>query len=80
MAASKRRPWKGGKDKTAVTKAFIIFSLPFVLAEAGTGVVSPMTDQLSIPPLAEVGTAVDLAIFLAGRRNPEGAEGEIGEC
>jgi hypothetical protein len=63
---SKKRPWKGGKDRMAVAKAFIIFSLPFFLAEAVTGVVSFATGQLSIPPLFEAGTIIDLTILMAG--------------
>ncbi len=50
----------------AVAKAFTIASLPFVVAEAGTGIVSLFTGQLSIPPLMGVGTAVDLSILMAG--------------
>jgi len=50
----------------AVAKAFIIFSLPFFLAEAVTGVVSFATGQLSIPPLFEAGTIIDLTILMAG--------------
>jgi hypothetical protein len=64
--SSKNKPWKGGKDRMAVVKAFAITSLPFVLTEAGTGIVSLMTGQLLMPPLAGVGTAVDLAILLTG--------------
>jgi hypothetical protein len=64
--SSKKRPWKGGKDRMAVAKAFVITSMPFVLAEAGTGVVSLLTGQLSTPPLAGVGAAIDLTILLAG--------------
>ena len=64
--SSKRRPWKGGKDRTAVVKAFVITSMPFVLVEAATGAVSYFTGQLSIPPLVEVGTVVDLSILIAG--------------
>ena len=50
----------------AVVKAFTITSLPFVLAEAGTGIVSLLTGQLSLPPIIGLGTGVDLAILLAG--------------
>jgi len=64
--SSKKRPWKSGKDGKAMVKAFMLTSMPFVLAEAATGVVSFLTGQLSIPPLVGVGTAVDLAILLAG--------------
>jgi len=64
--SSRRRPWKGGKDRMAVVKAFVIFSLPFVLAEAGTGIVSLLTGQLSMPPIIGPGTGVDLTILLGG--------------
>ena len=64
--SSKRRPWKGGKDGMAVAKTFMISSMPFILAEAATGVVSFATGQLSVPPLASLGTAVDMAILIAG--------------
>jgi hypothetical protein len=65
--SSKRRPWKGGKDRrAAVMKASAITSMPFVLAEAATGVVSFLTGQLSIPPPIGVGTVVDVTILVAG--------------
>ena len=64
--SSKKKPWKGGKDRMAVAKAFVIMSLPFVLAEAATGIVSFMTGELSIPPLLGLGTALDFAIFMSG--------------
>ena len=64
--SSKRRPWKGGKDRMAVVKAFLLTSMPFVLAEAATGMASFLTGQLSMPPLVGAGTAVDMAILLAG--------------
>jgi hypothetical protein len=56
----------GGKDRMAVAKAFILTSMPFVAAEAATGVVSFLTGQLSMPPIVGAGTAIDLAILLAG--------------
>jgi hypothetical protein len=64
--ASKRRPWKGGKDRVAVVRAFMLASLPFVFAEAATGVVSYLTGQLSIPPPLGVGTILDATILVAG--------------
>jgi hypothetical protein len=64
--SSKRRPWKGGKERMAVVKAFTIVSLPFIVAEAGTGIISLATGMLTIPPLVGVGTGVDLAILMAG--------------
>jgi hypothetical protein len=50
----------------AVAKAFMITSMPFVLAEAGTGIVSFATGELRMPPFVGVGTAIDLAILLSG--------------
>jgi len=50
----------------AVAKAFAFASLPFVVAEAGTGTASPFTGQLSMPPLIGAGTAVDLSFLMAG--------------
>ncbi len=64
--SSKRRPWKGGKDRMAVVKAFAIVSLPFILAEAMTGIISFISGELRIPPSFGVGMAVDLTILLAG--------------
>jgi len=64
--SSRKKPWRGGTGKKAVMKAFTFISIPFVLAEAATGVVSFLTGQLSIPPVVGVGTAVDLAILLVG--------------
>jgi len=64
--SSRRRPWKGEKGGKALIEAFTIASLPFVLAETATGVVSLLTGQFSIPPLIGIGTAVDLIILLAG--------------
>ena len=64
--SSKRRPWKGGKGKMAVVKAFTVISLPFIIAEAVTGVASFLTGELKIPPTFGVGTAVDVTILLIG--------------
>jgi len=66
LRASKRRPWKGGKDKMAVVKAFAITSLPFIFAEMATGAASLLTGLLQIPPIIGLGTAVDLSILLIG--------------
>jgi hypothetical protein len=40
--------------------------LPFVVAEAATGVVSTFTGFLSIPPALGLGTVVDGSILIAG--------------
>jgi hypothetical protein len=50
----------------AVVKAFTIASLPFVVAEAGTGIVSLLTGLLQIPPLFGLGMVVDTAILIVG--------------
>jgi len=49
-----------------VVKAFMFTSLPFSIAEAGTGIVSLLTGQLSMPPIIGLGTGVDLTILLGG--------------
>ncbi len=64
--SSKKRPWNSRKDRMAVMKAFIIISLPFLLAEAGTGIASLLTGQLAIPPPLGAATLIDLAILFAG--------------
>ena len=64
--SSRRKPWKGGKDGMAAVKAFAVTSLPFVLVEAATGIASFLTGELKIPPSVGSGTAVDLAILVAG--------------
>jgi subtilase family serine protease len=64
--SSRRRPWNGGKNKTAIAKAFVGLSLPFVLGETATGIASQFTGELAIPPIIGVGTAVDLAILILG--------------
>ncbi len=64
--SSRKKPWKGGKDGMAVAKTFMISSMPFILAEAVTGVVSLLTGILSIPPIIGFGTAIDLVVLVAG--------------
>lgn len=49
-----------------MVKAFAITSLPFVLAETATGIVSLATGLLSIPPLIGLGLPVDAAILVMG--------------
>jgi len=50
----------------AVVKAFMFTSLPFVLAEGVTGIVSFVTGELRIPPSFGTGTAVDSIILILG--------------
>jgi len=64
--SSKKRRWKGMAGRRALLKAFMFMSLPFVIAEAATGVASLLTGELSMPPVAGSGTAIDLAILLSG--------------
>ncbi len=47
-------------------KDFVIASVPFVVIEAATEIVSFATGQLLIPPLVGVGMLVDAAILVAG--------------
>ncbi len=64
--SSKKRPWKGGKERMAVMKAFAITSMPFALVEAMTGVISLITGMMSIPPPLGIGTLADTTILVAG--------------
>jgi hypothetical protein len=66
IRASRLRPWKGVPSRPATLSAFAVTSLPFVLAEAGTGVLSLLTGFPSIPPIIGEGTAVDVTILGAG--------------
>jgi hypothetical protein len=50
----------------AVAKAFMITSLPFVVAEAATGVLSLAFEPLRIPPSIGWGTGVDIFILVTG--------------
>jgi len=68
--SSRRRPWGGHTEGRAVVVAFAVTSLPFVLAEAATGVVSHLTGLLAIPPLVGLGTAVDVGILATGLAVP----------
>ena len=64
--ASKKRPWKEGKDTTSVLKAFATTSLPFVLVESVAGVVSMVFEPLKIPPLLGWGTGIDCSVLAIG--------------
>jgi len=66
VRSPRKRPWKGGKDRMAVMKAFTVFSLQFVMAEGVTGMTSIATGRLSMPPIAGIGAEVDLVILISG--------------
>jgi len=57
---------EGGKDGMAVAKVFMITSMPFVLVEILTGVLSVYVEPLRIPPVVGWGTGVDVLILVAG--------------
>ena len=57
-------PWSTGSRRRL--RAFLLVVVPFVAAEGATGVVSLTTGLLAIPPLLGAGTAMDLAILVAG--------------
>jgi hypothetical protein len=67
ILASHRRPlgFKGNLQKDRMY-TFLFAVLPFVIAEAATGLISLFTGLLSIPPIMGIGLAVDLAILFAG--------------
>ncbi|TLZ50634.1 MAG: PKD domain-containing protein [Methanobacteriota archaeon] len=64
--SSRRRPYRTSGGRASAGIAFLRTSLPFVLAEIATGVVSYFTGLLTIPPLLGLGTVVDGAILGAG--------------
>ena len=64
--SARRAPWAVTGGGPSAAKAFLLAVLPFLLAEAATGVVSLATGLLSIPPNIGPGTAVDAAILAAG--------------
>jgi subtilase family serine protease len=64
--SSKRRPWKGGKDRMAVVKAFTFTTIPMILAESATGIMSLSFEPLRIPPLIGWGMGVDCTILAMG--------------
>ena len=64
--SAKRGSRHGGPVRGRGAKAFLSTSLPFVVAEVVTGVVSLGTGLLAIPPLLGPGAAVDGAILVAG--------------
>lgn len=63
---SKKRPWKGREDKRATLVAFFVFSMPFVVTEAITGLLSLLLGVLPVPPAFGLGMLVDLTILAAG--------------
>lgn len=66
-ASSSRRRARGREgERDSAAIAFVTTSLPFVLAEAATGILSYFTGLLSIPPLLGIGTVVDGGILAAG--------------
>jgi hypothetical protein len=67
LAASFKRPigFKGILQKDRLM-TFLGGVLPFVIAEAATGVISLATGLLSIPPIAGAGLIVDVAILVIG--------------
>jgi hypothetical protein len=50
----------------AMAKAFAITSMPFVIAEAATGVLSLAFEPLRIPPSIGWGTGLDIFILVTG--------------
>jgi hypothetical protein len=64
--SAKKRPWKGGKNGTGAVKAFMIVSMPFVLAEVATGVLSLSLESLRIPPIFGLGMGVDCTVLAVG--------------
>jgi hypothetical protein len=66
LFGSWRRPWEGKEGRIPMLKTFAFVSIPFILAEAVTGIISHFTGELSIPPPLGLGTVVDVVLLLAG--------------
>ncbi len=66
LRSARRAPWRGVATWKGRSQAFLATSLPFVAAEATTGIVSLFTGMLAIPPLLGLGMVVDVAILAAG--------------
>ena len=64
--SSRKRPWKSGTGKKAVLKSFTLTSVPFILIEALTGVLSLSFEPLRIPPIIGWGTGLDCTILAVG--------------
>jgi hypothetical protein len=60
-----RRPRPFDNSRRSPFNIFLL-SLPFVVAEAATGIVSHLYGVLTIPPILGLGTVVDLGILLGG--------------
>jgi len=60
-----RRPPRDASPR-AQWRHYAIYSIPFVAAEAATGVVSLITGALAIPPYLDLGTVVDVVLFAIG--------------
>jgi hypothetical protein len=61
---SLKKPLKKVKENKMSTWLLVV--LPFVVAEASTGIISFFTGILSVPPLIGPGMVVDLTILIAG--------------
>ena len=62
--SSRRLPTFRGR--TNAGRTFFFTALPFVVAEAATGVASAMTGVFAIPPILGIGTITDTGILVAG--------------
>jgi len=64
---SYKKPLKfKGKEARNKLYTWFIAPLPFIIAEAVTGIVSLLTGFLSVPPLVGLGMVVDLVILIIG--------------
>ncbi len=66
VLSSRRRPWRNAAGRESAYLAFLLTSLPFVLAEIATGIASSATGFLSIPPVVGPGSLVDGTIVVGG--------------
>ncbi len=66
LVRARLRPYPFREPRWRGAKTFLFLSLPFLIAEATTGVASLASGVLAIPPLIGWGTGVDIAILVVG--------------
>ncbi len=64
--SSRKHPWKGIATREAALKTWCCTALPFVMAEAATGILSMLTGLLGIPPIMGLGSVVDVLVLGVG--------------
>ena len=64
--SAKRKPLRWPKSRMTFLSSWSVISLPFVVAEAATGLLSLFIESLRVPPILGLGMGVDCAILAFG--------------